>query len=95
MILLCFLEKWENFKKKLDKNSDNQIHQLPKFADYHETAKLNGVKHTALLKAKKLICGDEWNSYGSNEFLKWKEFLKMLELLGKDGFFTMVGIFEK
>jgi len=42
-----FSKKWENFIKKLDKVGGDNVAKLLKFADYHETAKLNGVKYTA------------------------------------------------
>ena len=41
----------------------------------------------ALLDAKKLICGDEWNvkQLTHKTSKKWKEFLKMLDLIDKNG----------
>ncbi len=41
----------------------------------------------ALLKAKKLICGDEWNakSLSHSKSSKWKDFLNTLNLVNKNG----------
>jgi len=39
--------KWNKFTEKLDNASDDRIRALLVFADYHETSKFTGVKHTA------------------------------------------------
>ena len=45
----------------------------------------DGLQCKALLEAKKLICGDEWNKKGSTSSPKFLLFLGKLDLIKPDG----------
>ncbi len=65
----------------------DQYRKAPEIAGIAHQAIKDGLQGSALLKAKKLICGDEWNApkLTNNISKKWKGFLETLNLLDKKG----------